>query len=341
MRVWPLCAIAAGLVVLVECARESATAPAAEPVMRIAAGDGQTGLPGDTLPVPLRVHVVQGGGAPAPGYTITWEISSGAVVSPSTVTDDSGDAATRIVLGQDTGEVIIRAQLKNGAGVSTAQQFTARAKDPCGTVLTLAVGDTVTGSISDRDCPYGDGSYLDVFGYVPPDEDFNPQHPLTRTEAKRHSADVLRWSRQNLGVVGTEAGCDWTAPFVDYASPLGPGKAGIPVPLFSLVYHDAVMTPYSPTTGGGEARMNRVDRPNWLFGMINGGFPRTGLEQIERQRDVLNQMTTLHRRVALLAMTNHEFLDPNFRRERATYADGTTVTVDWEAKTVVVAPELK
>jgi hypothetical protein len=27
------------------------------------------------------------------------------------------------------------------------------------------------------------GIYLDVFGYVPPDEDFNPAHPATRTDA--------------------------------------------------------------------------------------------------------------------------------------------------------------
>jgi hypothetical protein len=188
-----------------------------------------------------------------------------------------------------------------------------------------------------------DGSYQDVFGYVPPDEDFNPGHPLTRTEAKRHQADVLRWSRENLGVVGTEAGCDWTAPYVDYTSPLGPGKAGIPVPLFSLVYHDAVMVQYSPSMGGGEARMNRADRPNWLYGMINAGPPRAGLTSFDEEagRKIIDQMCALHRRLALLAMTNHEFLDQDFKKERATYSDGTTVTVDWNAKTVEISPPLQ
>lgn len=37
-----------------------------------------------------------------------------------------------------------------------------------------------------------DGSYLDVFGYVPPDQDFNVEHPTTRTEAKREIAQVFR-----------------------------------------------------------------------------------------------------------------------------------------------------
>jgi hypothetical protein len=37
-------------------------------------------------------------------------------------------------------------------------------------------------------------------------------------------------------------------------------------------------------------------------------------------------------------MTSHEFLDPRFRKERTTFADGTTVTVDWDANTVTVTP---
>ena len=184
-----------------------------------------------------------------------------------------------------------------------------------------------------------DGSYLDVFGYVPPDQDFNPQHPTTRTQAKREIARLYLWARENLGIVGTEAGVDWTVPYTDYSSPLGPGKAGIPVPLFGLVYHDAVMTPFSP--GGGEARMNRDDRPNWLYGMLNGGPPRVNLQAIDEVREVLRKMTTLHERVALLEMTDHEFLAPDHSRERTTFADGTTVTVDWNAKTVEVSPEPK
>ena len=184
-----------------------------------------------------------------------------------------------------------------------------------------------------------DGSYLDVFGYVPPDQDFNPEQPTTRTEAKREIAKLYLWARAHLGIVGTEAGVDWTVPFTDYSSPLGSGKAGIPVPLFSLVYHDAVMTPYSPT--GTETGMMRDGRPNWLYGMLNGGPPRVGLAAIDSERVILERMTALHRRVALLAMTHHEFLNATHTQERSTFSDGTTVTVDWAAKTVRVQPELK
>jgi hypothetical protein len=85
------------------------------------------------------------------------------------------------------------------------------------------------------------------------------------------------------------------------SSPLGPPRAGTPVPLFNLVYHDAIITPYRPA-------------------------------------DLHGFLTALHERVALLEMTGHEFLDAGRRKERTTFADGTTVTVDWESGTFSVSP---
>jgi hypothetical protein len=171
-----------------------------------------------------------------------------------------------------------------------------------------------------------DGSYLDVFGYVPPDEDFNPQHPATRSDSIRERAACYRWARQHLGIVGTEAAVDWTVPYADISSPLGKGRAGIAVPLFNLVYHDAIMTTYAP----GD-----------LYGFVNAGVPQFGLsaltgpdaaKTIERVRE----MSALHRRVALVELTRHEFLDQDHKVERSTFANGTTVTVDWNAQTVTI-----
>ena len=52
-------------------------------------------------------------------------------------------------------------------------------------------------------------------------------------------------------------------------------------------------------------------------------------------------MIALQKHVALLEMTNHEFLDDDFQIERTTFSDGTTVTVDWNLKTIEINPELK
>lgn len=170
------------------------------------------------------------------------------------------------------------------------------------------------------------GSYQDVFGYVPPDQDFNPEHPTARTDGRIARQRVMQWCANHVGIVGTEAGCDFTVPFADYATPPSSERA-IVVPLYNLVYHDAIMTPAGPDD---------------LRGLLNGCFPQIGGRQsaVGAPSASLKRMMALHRRVALLEMTNHEFLESKFRRERTTFSDGTTVTVDWDANTVTIMPEL-
>ena len=168
------------------------------------------------------------------------------------------------------------------------------------------------------------GSYQDVFGYIPPDEDFNPNHPSTRTDSMNGRIAVLRWVRNHLGIVGTEAGSDWLVPYVDYTtqrfnrgSNTGTDpdhQDAIPIPLYELVYHDAVVT---------------AATPNNLRSLLYGNAPQMGYGSMNANADAVKRMAALHARVGLLEMTGHEFLDAARTKERTTFADGTTVTVDW------------
>jgi hypothetical protein len=174
------------------------------------------------------------------------------------------------------------------------------------------------------------GIYLDVIGYVPPDEDFNPEHPTTRTEAMSGRAACMNWSRQHLGIVATEAGADWVIPYVDVINQSGGGSKAILVPLYNLVYHDAVIVSYG-------AR----DEQSLLRGILNGGVPELPISTTDqRALQLMRLMMALHQRVCLLEMTKHEFLDQNYRKERTTFADGTTVTVDWDTNKVSIYPAL-
>src|SRR6266536_2106849 len=174
------------------------------------------------------------------------------------------------------------------------------------------------------------GIYLDVIGYVPPDEDFNPEHPTTRTEAMCGRAACMNWSRHNLGIVASEAGADWVIPYVDVINQSGGGSKAILVPLYNLVYHDAVIVSYG-------AR----DQQSLLRGILNGGVPELPITPTdEKTLALMRQMMTLHKRVGLLEMTKHEFLGTKYRKERTTFADGTTVTVDWDTTTFTITPEL-
>jgi hypothetical protein len=167
-----------------------------------------------------------------------------------------------------------------------------------------------------------DGVYLDVFGYVPPDEDWNPQHPTTRSDNLRDRAASYVWVRERLGIVGTEAACDWTVPYADISSPLRPARV-VPVPLFELVYHDAILTTYAPTD---------------LRGFLHAGVPQAAVPDLEKNLEAVRRMAALNERLATVEMTRHEFLDAERKRERTTFADGTTVTLDWTTQTVEVKP---
>lgn len=172
-----------------------------------------------------------------------------------------------------------------------------------------------------------DGSYLDVFGYVPPDEDFNPEHPVTRSDDMKYRARCYNWIRNNVGFVGTEAGCDWTIPYADFSSPEH-SDAGIAIPLMQLVYHDAILVPYRPTD---------------LRGFLYGGIPQVRMSDIENDSTLrlIARMSNLNKRLAFTEMLNDEFLDANHRIERTSFSDGTTVTVNWDKNTVQISPDLK
>ena len=182
---------------------------------------------------------------------------------------------------------------------------------------------------------YPDGIYIDVIGYIPPDEDYNPEHPTTRADAMLGQANLMNWAAHHLGFTATEAGSDWVVPFTDSINQSGGLGRTISVPLYQLVYHDAVLVSYGESFRGGRNQL--------LLGCLCAGVPElpVDLKNVSAASlALIKQMAALNRRVGLLEMTNHEFLDADRHRERSTFADGTTVTVDWTAQTVDIQPPL-
>ncbi len=190
------------------------------------------------------------------------------------------------------------------------------------------------------------GAYLDVFAVVPPDECYSPEHPATRTDCLTYRGMCLDFIRSTGGVVSSEEPADWAIPHLDlvhhgpYALTPGPGEGpamGVPVPLFNLVYHDALLVPWSMTKGGWGIPDNDW---GYLHGLANAGLPYISLDPGEAELERVRTMCALHERVGRLEMTRHEFLDESRRKQRTTFADGTTVTIDLEADTFEISPAL-
>ncbi|UCG49739.1 MAG: hypothetical protein JSU94_08145 [Phycisphaerales bacterium] len=190
------------------------------------------------------------------------------------------------------------------------------------------------------------GAYLDVFAVVPPDECYNPEHPATRADCLMYRGRCLDFIRACGGVVSSEEPADWAVPHIDlvhhgpYALVPNPGRGpamGIPVPLFNLVYHDALLLPWSLAKGAWGIPENDL---GYLHGLANAGMPYLSLNPGQEELSKVQTMCALHERVALLEMTKHEFLDKSGRRQRTTFADGTTVTIDLDKQTFEISPPL-
>ncbi len=191
------------------------------------------------------------------------------------------------------------------------------------------------------------GAYLDVFSVVPPDECHAPEHPVTRSESLRHRGECLDSVRAWGGIVSSEEPSDWSVRHLDLVHhgpyPLDPGPGagpamGIPVPLFNLVYHDALLVPWSMGRGGWGIPEHDS---GFLHGLGNAGLPYLSLEPDEAELGRVRTLQALHRRVGLLELVAHRFLDDARRRQEFRYADGTTVVIDLAADNWSVHPALE
>ncbi|MEO7478890.1 MAG: autotransporter domain-containing protein [Lysobacteraceae bacterium] len=86
------------------------------PDLTITGGDAQSGLIGSQATNSLQVHLVDGGGNPFVGQTITWAVVSGSATlsSYSTVTDSNGDSNITFAYGNSPGPVVISASAFSG-----------------------------------------------------------------------------------------------------------------------------------------------------------------------------------------------------------------------------------
>lgn len=196
-----------------------------------------------------------------------------------------------------------------------------------------------------------DCAYLDVFTCNEGDECSHPWHKMTRRECYEYRNACFEYLLSKGILPSSEEVNDWAIPslvFCHYApydfmlDRPGSPKKGIPVPLFNLVYHDCLIEPWM---------MDKVSKEEdyMLYAVLNGGAPylvRDGAYQntdgsfaggveitIEDQIKRCKVVSDLHEKVAKCEMVRHEMVDGNPEVQRTTFADGTVVTVDFQAQT--------
>ena len=241
-----------------------------------------------------------------------------------------------------------------------------------GTALQVAQ-QRVPKSLAER--PYN-ARFEDVHTAMGLVECYSPGHPCTRSEDRQNKTELLQWIRDQGLVLGGEHGRAWSAPVLDYQEgmmscnfffswPAGHLvkveredqlsdtylEWGIGfqrrVPFWELVFHDCVVSTWywGDSIGYFErVRPDLTDRKvamTALYGTIpllwatdlDVGFQGQGKE---RFLEAYRNCCLVHEAVGYEAMVSHEFLTPDRAVQRTTFADGTTVTVNFGPEPAVV-----
>jgi len=111
------------------------------------------------------------------------------------------------------------------------------------------------------------------------------------------------------------------------------------VPLFNLVYHDAILLPWCCDVTKGGWGIPQTDC-GLLHALANAGMPYLSIEPSDEELERVRTVARLHARIGQARMVNHEFLDSSYRRQRTSYDDGTTVTIDLDAGHFEISPPL-
>lgn len=184
------------------------------------------------------------------------------------------------------------------------------------------------------------GVYLDVFSIVPLEESYEKFCPVSRSECAKYRISAFNYLKSKGLIISSEEPTDYLVSVIDlvHHGPywLTPSlergeRVGIPVPLFNLVYHESLIIPWSTSKDGGWG-IPRGDA-GYLHCILNAGMPYLTINADKEEIERILEICRLYKHCQLLEMTNHEFLDDNFRIQRTTFSDGTTVIVDFEQKT--------
>ncbi len=205
--------------------------------------------------------------------------------------------------------------------------------------------------------------FIDTTTASPFREDYNPAHPLTRSEDRKYKMQLLEYCSRELKLVtGTETGIDPSAPYADYYEgmlSLGPYrlpdagrdmllyKAPTPdflkfqvghfyrIPLWELVYHECVVAQWywgdasnkAPEVWGQRDLLNALYATPAMFVFNKETW------QKDKERFVASYKATapLARRLGYDEMTAHEFVSADHAVQRTRWKNGTEIVVNFGA----------
>jgi hypothetical protein len=181
------------------------------------------------------------------------------------------------------------------------------------------------------------GTYLDVITALSLNECYDPNHPMTRSDDAFWRHKLLDYMRSLGIVVDSEMPQEFALLSLDASHFWDVPPVGVPVPLWQLVYHDALVCKHfvGPIVGWGPVSAGYS--AGFLRALVCGDSIQVLILEeflhdpgyrkwLAKQASVVRQ---LHGEVASGEMLAHEFLTDDYGVQRARFESGAVVTVNF------------
>jgi len=181
--------------------------------------------------------------------------------------------------------------------------------------------------------------FIDTTTAVQTYQSYAPGKLQHRAEDLANKAQLLRFFKERGVVLGSEEGADFAIPYIDWCENRHMRVAGESIPLWPLVFHDAVVSgrytgdPVGASWAGGVAA--NKEYPAWLLDMLWGYAALTELGPFERRNETYERMRATRHVDAWFAcvskdsLDDHAFLAGDGTLERTQYSSGRSIVVNF------------
>jgi hypothetical protein len=171
--------------------------------------------------------------------------------------------------------------------------------------------------------------FIDIVTAMQLYQSFEPGDELTKAQDLAAKKQLLAFYKQQGVLLGSEESADFAIPYLDWFENRHQRVAGRTVPLWSLVFHDAVFN----TRYGGVTR--DVGYPGWLEDMLWGYLPHFSIDRDWKQDKLFQSMDHVdqwHARIGMAEMTSHKFLTADYSVEQTTFSTGDSIICNFGDK---------
>jgi hypothetical protein len=166
-------------------------------------------------------------------------------------------------------------------------------------------------------------------------ECYDSKHPLTRTQDRENRVAIINAVTDKGLLAGSETGMECFVPFMHYFEGMVGSSFGVPVPLFNLVFHDAVISYWHQREPYNRSPKDYVQ--NFLLDLLYGNPPiwvfkcdSTYWQHKDKFKESYEIVARFHKSVAYDELLEHKWLELGRFRDvqQTTFTSNVEVTIN-------------